>query len=111
LIDLRENTSLLSAGTGAAAKGRVSRKKIRHLTVERFLSDHWKAYTETFPADRLKQTKAETYTVEGYNCRIRKALPSKVQAERALLFELREHDCELPETAVPKTQQPIIYGN
>ncbi|MBQ8957295.1 MAG: hypothetical protein IJ057_02130, partial [Bacteroidales bacterium] len=40
-----------------------------------------------------------------------KALPCEVQAERALLFEVREHDCELPEPAVPKTQQPIIYGN
>ena len=78
----------------------------------RFFSDHWKAYAELFPADKLKQnkvlcekladhqghkpqfmffcgtedfaitscrqmadklkqTKAETYTVEGYNCRIR----------------------------------------
>ena len=36
-----------------------------------FFSDHWKAYAEVFPADKLKQTKAETYTVEGYNCRIR----------------------------------------
>ena len=28
-----------------------------------------------------------------------------------MLFEVREHDCELPEPAVPETQQPIIYTN
>ena len=47
------------------------KEEIGHLTVERFFSDHWKAYAEVFPADKLKQTKAETYTIEGYNCRIR----------------------------------------
>ena len=40
-----------------------------------------------------------------------KALSGKVQAERTLLFEVREHDCELPKPAVPKTQRPIVYGN
>ena len=39
--------------------------------MERFFSDRWKAYAEVFPTDRLKQSKAETYTVESYNCRIR----------------------------------------
>ena len=36
-----------------------------------FCSDKWKSYNELIPADKLIQSKAETYTVEGYNCRIR----------------------------------------
>lgn len=55
-----------SGNTGSRLK-----EEIRHLTVERFFSDYWKAYAEMFPADKLKQTKTETYTIEGYNCRIR----------------------------------------
>ena len=55
-----------SGNTGAKLK-----REIEHLAVERFFSDRWKAYAEVFPTDRLKQSKAETYTVESYNCRIR----------------------------------------
>ena len=36
-----------------------------------FCSDHWKSYNEMVPPEKLLQTKAETYTVEGYNSRIR----------------------------------------
>lgn len=31
------------------------------------MTDHWKAYEDFLPADRHIQSKAETYTVEGYN--------------------------------------------
>ena len=30
-------------------------------------ADYWKAYNEFVPKEQLVQTKAETYTVEGYN--------------------------------------------
>ena len=30
-------------------------------------ADYWKAYNEFVPCDQLVQTKAETFTVEGYN--------------------------------------------
>ena len=47
------------------------RDKIVELTVGQFFSDHWKAYAELFPKDKLKQTKAETFSIEGYNCKVR----------------------------------------
>ena len=34
-------------------------------------SDYWKSYKEFLPNVKHIQTKAETYTVEGYNSRIR----------------------------------------
>jgi insertion element IS1 protein InsB len=45
--------------------------KIKGLTVRYFASDHWKSYEEFIPPDKHLQTKAETFTVEGYNSRIR----------------------------------------
>ena len=56
---------LQNSSTGARLRDEIGR-----LTVGQFFSDHWKAYAEVFPPDKLKQTKAETYTVKGYNCRI-----------------------------------------
>jgi insertion element IS1 protein InsB len=31
------------------------------------MTDHWRAYAEFLPIDIHTQSKAETYTVEGYN--------------------------------------------
>jgi len=45
--------------------------KIKEMNVSCYCSDCWKAYEEFIPRDRRLQTKAETYTVEGYNSRIR----------------------------------------
>ena len=36
-----------------------------------FMTDYWKAYEEMIPAQRHYQSKKETYTVEGYNSRLR----------------------------------------
>ena len=33
----------------------------------RVMTDHWKPYREFVPAEQHIQSKAETYTVEGYN--------------------------------------------
>jgi len=46
-------------------------EKIKDLTVGFYASDHWKSYEEFIPPQKHLQTKAETYTVEGYNSRIR----------------------------------------
>jgi len=35
------------------------------------MSDHWKVYPQLVEADKLIQSKGETYTVEGYNTRLR----------------------------------------
>ena len=34
-------------------------------------ADYWKSYKEIVPAERLVQTKKETYTIESYNGQIR----------------------------------------
>ena len=47
------------------------------MKVNYFASDYWKSYEEFIPADKHLQTKAETYTVEGYNSRIRHYLKEK----------------------------------
>jgi insertion element IS1 protein InsB len=41
------------------------------LNVKYFASDYWKSYEEFIPAEKHLQTKTETFTVEGYNSRIR----------------------------------------
>jgi insertion element IS1 protein InsB len=46
-------------------------EKIKDLNINYFTSDYWKSYEEFVPPEKHLQTKAETYTVEGYNCRIR----------------------------------------
>jgi insertion element IS1 protein InsB len=45
--------------------------KIKELIVRYFTSDYWKSYEEFIPSDKHLQTKAETFTVEGYNSRVR----------------------------------------
>ena len=46
-------------------------EKLKDLKINYFASDYWKSYKEFLPADKHLQTKVETYTVEGYNSRIR----------------------------------------
>ena len=41
------------------------------MNVNYYTSDYWKSYEEFIPAEKHLQTKAETFTVEGYNGRIR----------------------------------------
>jgi insertion element IS1 protein InsB len=45
--------------------------KIKDLKINVFTSDYWKSYEEFVPSEKHFQTKAETYTVESYNSRIR----------------------------------------
>ena len=44
---------------------------IQNLNVNYFASDYWKSYQEFIPVEKHLQSKAETFTVEGYNSRIR----------------------------------------
>jgi insertion element IS1 protein InsB len=41
------------------------------LNVNYFASDYWKSYEEFIPVEKHLQTNSETYTIEGYNSRIR----------------------------------------
>ena len=42
-------------------------ENIKELASGVVYADYWKAYNELVPEKQLVQTKAETYTVEGYN--------------------------------------------
>ena len=44
---------------------------IKNLNVNYFASDCWKSYQEFIPVEKHLQSKAETFTVEGYSSRIR----------------------------------------
>jgi insertion element IS1 protein InsB len=44
---------------------------IKHLDVGCYCSDYWKSYSEILVNEKHIEGKAETYTVEGYNSRIR----------------------------------------
>ena len=46
-------------------------EKLKHLSVGSFATDYWRSYEEFIPAEQHLQTKAQTFTVEGYNSRIR----------------------------------------
>ena len=40
-------------------------------TIGWVMTDFWKVYPQMMPAEKLRQSKEETYTVEGYNTRLR----------------------------------------
>lgn len=46
-------------------------QKIENEHIDIVYSDFWKPYKEIIPAEKLHQSKAETYTVEGFNSLIR----------------------------------------
>jgi insertion element IS1 protein InsB len=45
--------------------------KIKYMNISLFCTDYWRSYAEFIPSEKHLQSKAETYTVEGYNSRIR----------------------------------------
>ena len=45
--------------------------KLKDIKISFFCSDHWHSYSEMLPLNKLIQDKKETYTVEGFNCRVR----------------------------------------
>ncbi|MDR1348722.1 MAG: hypothetical protein LBJ63_09935 [Prevotellaceae bacterium] len=44
---------------------------MKDMSVNIFYSDRWKSYNEFVPLKKLVQTKMETFTIDGYNSRIR----------------------------------------
>ncbi|KAA6310855.1 hypothetical protein EZS27_037918, partial [termite gut metagenome] len=46
-------------------------EEIKDTPVSFYCSDYWKSYEAFIPPEKHLQTKAETFTVEGYNSRIR----------------------------------------
>ena len=58
-------------GDRSTQTGLILWDKLKDLSVNVFCSDYWKSYEEFVPPEKHLQTKAETYTIEGYNSRIR----------------------------------------
>ena len=46
-------------------------EKVKRMNIESVKTDYWKPYEEFIPKDKHHQSKAETYTVEGYNSLLR----------------------------------------
>jgi len=46
-------------------------EKIKKIPVKTYKTDHWKSYAEFVPKEKHVQSKAQTYTVESCNSRIR----------------------------------------
>jgi insertion element IS1 protein InsB len=44
---------------------------LKNKDINGFCSDYWKSYSELIPGQKHCESKAETFTVEGYNSRIR----------------------------------------
>ena len=58
-------------GDRSTKTGRKLWEKIKNMKINGFCSDYWKSYCEFIPDHKHMQSKAETFTVEGYNSRIR----------------------------------------
>jgi insertion element IS1 protein InsB len=54
-------------GNRGSITGKKLWESIKDLAIESVCTDYWSAYGECIPPDQHIQSKAETYTVEGYN--------------------------------------------
>ncbi len=62
------NCSFDSRGTET---GKLLWEKLKKKEIGEVMTDHWRAYAEVLPEKIHTQSKAETYTVEGYNSILR----------------------------------------
>ncbi|MCO5380991.1 MAG: IS1 family transposase [Methanosarcina barkeri] len=56
-----------SFGSRGTETGQKLWEKLKEKEIEKVMTDHWRAYAEFVPDKIHTQSKAETYTVEGYN--------------------------------------------
>jgi insertion element IS1 protein InsB len=68
---LGKKFSLFVLGDRSTQRGLQLWDKIKGIESQYYYSDHWASYTEFIPREKHRQSKAETYPVEGYNSRIR----------------------------------------
>ncbi|WP_394351945.1 IS1 family transposase [Rhodocytophaga rosea] len=61
-------------GTRGYSTGKLLWESVQEKTIRWVMSDHWKVYPQMIPSHQLRQSKKETYTVEGYNTRLRHGL-------------------------------------
>ncbi|AAM06743.1 conserved hypothetical protein [Methanosarcina acetivorans C2A] len=56
-----------SFGSRGTKTGQLLWEKLKKKEIGEVMTDHWRAYAEFIPETIHTQSKAETYTVEGYN--------------------------------------------
>ncbi|MCO5381829.1 MAG: IS1 family transposase [Methanosarcina barkeri] len=56
-----------SFGSRGTETGQLIWEKLKQKEIGEVMTDHWRAYAEFLPENIHTQSKAETYTVEGYN--------------------------------------------
>ena len=67
LIELGKKFINCSFGSRGTKTGQKLWKKLEKKEIGRVMTDNWKAYAEFLPDEVHTRSKAETYTVEGYN--------------------------------------------
>ncbi len=60
-----------SFGSRGTKTGKLLWEKLKKKEIGEVMTDHWRAYAEFLPEKSHTQSKAETYTVEGYNSILR----------------------------------------
>ncbi|WP_394297470.1 IS1 family transposase [Methanosarcina vacuolata] len=60
-----------SFGSRGTETGQLIWEKLKQKEIGGVMTDHWRAYAEFLPENIHTQSKAETYTVEGYNSILR----------------------------------------
>jgi insertion element IS1 protein InsB len=84
-------------------------KQIECVPMNHIASGYWSAYENFVPAEKHLQTKRETFTVEGYNCRIRHYLARLYR--RTLCYSIKRKNAQLvPKTPHAKTKWQHIYA-
>ncbi len=72
------------------------------MAINGFCSDYWKSYSELIPEEKHIESKAETFTVEGYNSRIRHYLARFKRKTKS--YSKSKHDGSVLETFIFETQ-------
>ena len=62
-------------------------EKVKNVPHTYYATDYWKSYGEFIPPGEHIQSKAETFTVEGFNSRIRHYLARFRRSMRSRLFQ------------------------
>lgn len=75
-----------SFGNRETETGQLIWEKLKKKEIGEVMTDHWRSYAEFLPENIHTQSKAETYTVEGYNGNI-EALSSKVETKDKMLYK------------------------
>ena len=75
---------------------------LRNIDVGTYCSYHWKSYCEFIPAEKHIQSKAQTFTIEGYNSRIRHYLV-RFKRKGKCYSKAVHYDRKILETTISKT--------